>query len=118
MLTPETRAVWDSTASVMRQFGYTESLDYLSALKTPVTQDEFTELNGELLFERMVQSAPEVTQISGAVRSVEMHDSLTALVTVSTVDGAQVIPVRLTGERWLIDLTTLTPPTVNSGGEQ
>lgn len=112
MLTPQTQAAWDSTAVVMQRFGYTESSQYLSSLQAPVTEIEFPELDGELLFVRMVQSAPEVTDLSSSVRDVELRDSVTALVTVATVDGSQIIPVKLVGDRWLIDLTTLTPPPV------
>lgn len=110
LLTPGTQAAWDSTAAVMQRFGYVECSQYLQSLSVPVTQEEFAELSGELLFVRMVQSAPEAAEISGSVRNVEPIDSLTVLVTVATVDGDQVIPVRLSGERWLLDLTTLTPP--------
>lgn len=117
MLTPATKAAWDSTATVMQRFGYTESSEYLSTLETPVTSEEFAELSGEMLFERMAQSSPDVGELSGEVRSVELRDSVTALVTVATVDGPQVIPVRLIGERWLIDLTTLTPPPAGTGEE-
>lgn len=110
MLTPETQAVWDSTAVVFQRFGYTESSDYLLSLSTPVTQEEFMELTGEMLFVRMVASSPESAELSGAVRGVELADSLTAFVTVATLDGDQIVPVQLIGERWLLDLTTITPP--------
>ena len=112
LLTPSTRAAWDSTATVMRRFGYTESSRYLSTLETPVTQAEFDSLTGEMLFLRMMESNPGVRELSGSVRGVELRDSLTALVTVATVDGSQIIPVRLIQDRWLIDLTTLSPPAV------
>jgi len=110
MLTPGTRAAWDSTAAVMQRFGYLESSEYLSTLEVPVTAEEFTQLDGEMLFVRMARSYPQATQLSGEVRGVELRDSVTALVTVATVDGSQIIPVRQIGESWLIDLTTLTPP--------
>jgi hypothetical protein len=117
MLTPGTRAAWDSTAVVMQRFGYTESSEYLSTLEVPVTSEEFAELDGELLFERMAQTYPDAADLSGEVRGVELSDSVTALVTVATVDGPQIIPVRLIGENWLLDLTTLTPPPADTGGE-
>lgn len=117
MLTPGTQAAWDSTAVVMQRFGYTESSEYLSTLEIPVTSEEFAELDGELLFVRMTQTYPEAANLSGEVRGVEERDSVTALVTVATVDGPQIIPVRLIGENWLIDLTTLTPPPAEAGGE-
>ena len=110
MLTPGTQTAWDSTAVIMQRFGYTESSQYLSTLEVPVTPEEFTQLDGELLFVRMAQSYPEAADLSGEVRGVELRDSVTALVTVATVDGPQIIPVRLIDDRWLIDLTTLTPP--------
>jgi hypothetical protein len=110
MLTPETQAAWDSTAVVFHRFGYTESQEFLSALSVPVTAEEFALLNGEMLFTRMVESAPETAGLSSSVRSVELSDSITALVTIATSGGTQIIPVRLVGDRWLIDLTTLTPP--------
>jgi hypothetical protein len=111
-LTPGTRAAWDSTAVVMQRFGYTESTPFLTALETPLTEEEFGQMTGELLFTRMVESAPDIRQLSSSVRSVELVDSVTALVTVATVDGSQIIPVKLIGQRWLIDLTSLTPPPV------
>lgn len=110
ILTPSTRAAWDSTAAVMQRFGYQESSHYLSTLSVPVTAEEFPEMDGEMLFTRMAQSSPEITRLSDTVREVELRDSLTALVTVATVDGDQVIPVRLVEGDWLLDLTSLTPP--------
>ncbi len=117
MLTPGTQTAWDSTAVIMQRFGYTESSQYLSTLATPVTPEEFAQLTGELLFVRMAQSYPETADLSGEVRGVELTDSVTALVTVATVDGPQIIPVRLIDDRWLIDLTTLTPPAAEAPGE-
>lgn len=114
MLTPETRAVWDSTAVIMQRFGYTECSTYLLTLEAPVTEEEFAELNGEMLFTRMVMSAPETSVLSSSVKGVEVTDSLTALVTVSTIQGEQVIPVRLVEGRWLLDLTTMTPPVMET----
>lgn len=117
MLTPGTQTAWDSTAVIMQRFGYTESSQYLSTLETPVTPEEFAQLTGELLFVRMAQSYPEAADLSGEVRGVELRDSVTALVTVATVDGPQIIPVRLIGEKWLIDLTTLAPPAAETDPE-
>ncbi len=71
-------------------------------------------MNGEMLFTRMVMSAPETAVLSSSVKGVEVTDSLTALVTVSTIEGEQVIPVRLVGESWLLDLTTMTPPVLET----
>ncbi len=110
MLTPETQAVWDSTAAVIQRFGYTESTEFLSTLSVPVTEEEFTSLDGEMLFTRMAEDAPETAELSSAVRGVQLVDSTTALVTVATSEGEQVIPVKLVGDRWLLDLTTLTAP--------
>jgi len=110
MLTPETQSAWDSTAVIFHRFGYTESSEFLSALSVPVTQEEFALLDGEMLFTRMIESAPEISGLSSTVRGVELADSTTALVTLATSGGAQIIPVKLIGNRWLIDLTTLTPP--------
>ncbi len=112
MLTPETQATWDSTAVVFSQFGYTESADFLSTLSVPISEEEFVLLDGEMLFTRMLQSSPGSTELSSSVRGVELADSLTALVTVATSEGEQIIPVRLVNERWLLDLTTLTPPPI------
>lgn len=110
MLTPSSQAAWDSTAAVMKRFGYTESLHYLSTLETEISPEEFEQLNGEVLFVRMMETYPEVRELSGAVRNVELRDSLTALVTVATVDGPQIIPVRLVDQEWLLDLTSIAPP--------
>ena len=117
MLTPGTQTAWDSTAVIMQRFGYTESSQYLSTLATPLSPEEFAQLTGELLFVSMAQSYPETADLSGDVRVVELTDSVTALVTVATVDGPQIIPVRLIDDRWLIDLTTLTPPAAEAPGE-
>ncbi|MCK5786665.1 MAG: hypothetical protein KAH54_08925 [Candidatus Sabulitectum sp.] len=110
MLTPGTQAAWDSTAAVIHRFGYTESAEFLAGLSAPVTEEEFADLNGELLFIRMVEDAPEIADLSSSVRGVELADSATALVTIATSQGSQIIPVKQVGNRWLLDLTTLTPP--------
>ncbi|PIE53441.1 hypothetical protein CSA37_01335 [Candidatus Fermentibacteria bacterium] len=110
LMTPETQAAWDSTAVVMQRFGYTECSGYLQSLSVPVTEEEFAELTGELLFTRMVQSSSEASELSCAVREVETVDSLTVLVRIATSEGDQIIPARLHSGRWLLDLTTLTPP--------
>lgn len=110
MLTPETQAAWDSTAAVIQRFGYTESTEFLSALSVPVTEVEFISLDGEMLFVRMVEDAPETAELSSSVRGVQLVDTTTALVTVATSEGEQIIPVKLVGDRWLLDLTTLRPP--------
>ncbi len=110
MVTPETRAIWDSTAVVFQRFGYTESSEFLNTLSVPITEEEFTSINGEMLFTRMVQSAPETAELSSSVRGVELPDSTTALVTIATSEGEQIVPVKLVEGRWLLDLTTLTPP--------
>ncbi|MCK5131249.1 MAG: hypothetical protein KAR40_03755 [Candidatus Sabulitectum sp.] len=110
MVTPATQAIWDSTAVVFLHFGYTEGAEFLSTLSVPVTEEEFISLDGEMLFTRMVQSAPETAELSSSVRGVELADSTTALVTVATSEGEQIIPVKLVGGHWLLDLTMLTPP--------
>lgn len=110
MLTPETHATWDSTAVIFQHFGYTECTEFFATLSTPITEDEFTSINGELLFTRMLESTPEIAGLSSSVRGVELTDSTTALVTIATSEGDQIIPVRLVENRWLLDLTTLTPP--------
>ncbi|MCD4706360.1 MAG: hypothetical protein K8S62_01325 [Candidatus Sabulitectum sp.] len=110
MLTPETQAAWDSTAAVIQRFGYTESTEFLSTLSVPVTEEEFISLDGEMLFSRMVEDAPETAELSSSVRGVQLVDSTTALVTIATSEGSQIIPVKLVEDHWLLDLTTLTPP--------
>ncbi len=112
MLTPETQSVWDSTAVVIQRFGYTESSEFLLSLSVPVTEEEFPALNGEILFVRMISNAHETEDLSCSVRGVELTDSTTALVTLATSEGEQIIPVKLIDGRWLLDLTTLTPPPV------
>jgi len=110
LLTPDTRAAWDSTAVVFQQFGYAESSEFLTSLSVPVTQEEFATMDGELLFTRMAQTSEDISDLSSSVRGVELSDSTTALVTIATSRGEQIIPVKLVGDRWLLDLTTLTPP--------
>ncbi len=109
MLTPETQAVWDSTAVIFHQFGYTESTEFLSSLSVPVTEEDFASLDGEMLFTGMVQGASEISELSSSVRGVELADSTTALVTIATSEGEQIIPVKLIEDRWLLDLRTITP---------
>jgi hypothetical protein len=117
LLTPGTRAAWDSTAVVFHQFGYTESFDFLASLSVPVTEEEFAAMDGELLFTRMAQSSPEIAELSSSVRGVELSDSTTAFVTIATSEGEQLIPVRFVEGIWLLDLTTLTPPPEPESGE-
>jgi len=57
----------------------------------------------------MVESAPAIAELSSSVRDVELVDSTTALVTIATSAGEQIIPVEFVEGHWLIDLTTLTP---------
>ncbi len=109
MLTPETQAMWDSTAVIFHQFGYTESTEFLLSLSVPVTEEDFASLDGEMLFTGMVRGASEISELSSSVRSVELADSTTALVTIATSEGEQIIPVKLIEDRWLLDLTTISP---------
>jgi hypothetical protein len=110
LLTPETRAVYDSTVAVLQRFGYEESRLALDSLAGGLTPEEFAELSGLDLFLRMVAENPECASLSGRVRSVEHVSEARAVVIVSTSMGPQEVCVELREGRWLLDLTTLTPP--------
>jgi len=110
MITPESRNLYDSTVTVLQQFGWTESRESVIALAGEMTEEEFLDLSGEELFVRMVSSAPEVHNLSTSVQSVGYPDTLTGVVVMRTVDGLQEIVARKTDGVWLIDLRSLTPP--------
>lgn len=110
MLTPETRATWDSTAVVFQHFGFAESSVFLATLSDSLTEIEFASMDGEMLFVKMVQSSPETVGLSNSVRDVEVVNTNTALVTIATSEGDQIIPMKLIEDKWLLDLTRLAPP--------
>jgi len=110
LTTPESRMWYDSTVSILHQFGWTESQAAVIGLVGEITEEEFNTLTGEELFTRMVAAAPEVHNLSTSVQSVSYPDTLTGVVVMRTVDGLQEIVVRKVGGLWLIDLTSLTPP--------
>lgn len=109
LLTPESRAWYDSTVVVLHHFGYTEAAGAVTALAGDITEQEFAALTGEQLFSRMVSTAPETRALSTSIRSVDYRDSTLAVVVVRTGDGPQEIPVRRTAGAWRIDLTGLGP---------
>jgi len=110
LLSPETHAVYDSTAAVLKRFGYQESLAAMDSLAGGVTQEEFEAMDGRGLFLRMVAAGPECRDLSGSVRSVEHVSESLAVVVLATADGSQEVGVVFSGGRWLVDLTTLSPP--------
>lgn len=110
LLNPATRAVYDSTAVVLQRFGYEESGSALDSLAGGVTPEEFAEMDGRDLFIRMTAGNPGVADMSGTVRSVRQVSDSRRIVVLSTDAGLQEVGVELVGERWLVDLTTLTPP--------
>lgn len=110
LLNPATKAVYDSTAVVLQRFGYEESGSALDSLAGGVTPEEFAEMDGRDLFIRMTSENPDVGSLSGTVRSVRHVSDSRRIVILSTDSGLQEVGVELVGERWLVDLTTLTPP--------
>ncbi len=110
LLNPDTRAVYDSTVVVLHRFGYEESSGALDSLAGTVTPEEFAEMDGRDLFIRMTAENPEVGNLSGTIRSVRHVSESRRIVVLSTASGLQEVGVELIGERWLVDLTTLTPP--------
>jgi ABC-type glycerol-3-phosphate transport system substrate-binding protein len=110
MITPESRALYDSTVAILHQFGWTESRESVIQLAGEMTESEFDSLTGEELFTRMVVTAPEVHNLSTSVQSVSYPDTSTGVVVMRTDEGLQEIVARRTGGIWLIDLTSLTPP--------
>lgn len=118
LLTPETQARYDSTVSVLRRFGWTESREALEELAGGVPEEEMDTLSGAGLFARMVASAPDAHNLSTSLSSVSYPDSGLGVVVVETTDGLQEILVRRVDGAWLVDLTTLAPPVagVEEGG--
>jgi len=110
MITPQSRQWYDSTASVLHEFGWIESQSAVTALADSMTEEEFLALTGEDIFARMVSRSEDVHNLSTNIKSVSYPDSLVGVVVVRTDDGLQEIIVRKIGEEWLIDLTSLTPP--------
>ncbi len=110
LLSPGTHAVYDSTAAVLKRFGYDESLAALDSLAGGVTPEEFAAMDGRDLFLRMAAANPECCDLSGSVRSVEHISESLSVVVLSTADGSQEVGVVFSGGRWLVDLTTLSPP--------
>jgi hypothetical protein len=109
MITPGSRAWYDSTVVILHHFGYTEAAPALVELADSMSENEFLELTGRELFVRMASRAGAL-ELSTSVASVRYPDSLTAVVTVRTGDGPQEIPLEMVGGEWLVDLTRLTPP--------
>jgi hypothetical protein len=110
LLSPGTRAVYDSTVVVLQSFGYEESGSALDSLAGGVTAEEFAGMEGRDLFVRMIAENPDAGNLSGTVRSVRHVSESRRVVVLSTDSGLQEVGVELIGERWLVDLTTLTPP--------
>ncbi|MEN8209324.1 MAG: hypothetical protein ABFR50_08735 [Candidatus Fermentibacteria bacterium] len=110
LLTPGSRQWYDSTASILHEFGWLESEPAVTALAGNMTEEEFLSLTGEDIFVRMVGKSEDVHNLSTSIKSVTYPDSLVGVVVVRTDDGLQEIIVRNIGGEWLIDLTSLTPP--------
>jgi len=110
LLTPESQDWFDSTATVLHRFGWTESEQAVTELMGGMTEEEFLSLTGRDIFTRMVGDAEDVHNLSTSIRSVSYPDSLVGVVVVRTEDGPQEIIVRKIGGEWRIDLTSLIPP--------
>lgn len=110
LITPQSMQWYDSTASILQEFGWIESEAAVTSLAGSMTEDEFLSLTGEDIFVRMVSMSEDVHNLSTSIKSVSYPDSLVGVVVVRTDDGLQEIIVRKIGEEWLIDLTSLTPP--------
>jgi hypothetical protein len=110
LITPESQHWYDSTASVLHEFGWIESEAAVTSLAGIMTEEEFLNLTGEDIFVRMVSMSEDVHNLSTSIKSVSYPDSLVGVVVVRTDDGLQEIIVRKIGGEWLIDLTSLTPP--------
>lgn len=111
LLTPGTHAVYDSTVAVLQRFGFEESRVALDSLFGGLTPEEFAALDGKGLFVRMTGANDQCRNLSGTVRSVRHISDSLCVVVLSTALGTQEVGVELCGGRWLVDLTTLTPPT-------
>ncbi|RKZ09087.1 hypothetical protein DRQ25_07480 [Candidatus Fermentibacteria bacterium] len=110
LITPESRLWYDSTASILHEFGWIESEAAVTSLAGSMTEEEFLSLTGEDIFVRMVSISEDVHNLSTSIKSVSYPDSLVGVVVVRTDDGLQEIIVRNIGGEWLIDLISLTPP--------
>ena len=110
LITPQSQQWYDSTATVLHEFGWIESQSAVTSLAGDMTEEEFLNLSGEDIFVRMVSRSEDVHNLSTSIKSVSYPDSLVGVVVVRTDDGLQEIIVRKIGEEWLIDLSSLTPP--------
>ncbi len=115
LITPVSQQWFDSTASILHEFGWTESREAACRLAGDMTEEEFQNLTGQDLFARMVSSSSDAHNLSTSIKSVSYPDSIVCVVVVRIDDGLQEVIVKKFGERWLIDLTSLTPPF--EGGE-
>ncbi len=110
LITPGSRQWYDSTASILHEFGWIESEAAVTSLAGSMTEEEFLSLTGEDIFVRMVSMSEDVHNLSKSIKSVSYPDSLVGVVVVRTDGGLQEVIVRKIGGEWLIDLTSLTPP--------
>ena len=110
LITPQSQQWYDSTAAVLHEFGWIESQAAVTRLADEMTEEEFLSLSGEDIFVRMVSWSEDVHNLSTSIKSVSYPDSLVGVVVIRTDDGLQEIIVRKIGEKWLVDLASLTPP--------
>jgi len=110
LTTPDSRLWYDSTVTILHRFGWIESQAAVTQLAGEMTEEEFSDLSGEVLFSRMVAASPEAHNLSTSVSSVSYPDSVVGVVVMRTDDGLQEIVLRKVAESWLVDLTSLTPP--------
>lgn len=110
LLTPSTRAQYDSTMAVLRRFGWQESREALLEMTGELSEEQFDTLSGRGLFALSSAAHPETAEISDAVESVSYPDSGLAVVVLKTDGGPQEVVVRRIEGRWLLDLTELRPP--------
>ena len=110
LLTPSTRAQYDSTMAVLHRFGWRESREALTELAGELSEEQFDTLSGRGLFALSSAASSEAGGISDAVESVSYPDSGLAVVVLKTDNGPQEVVVRRIGGSWLLDLTELRPP--------
>jgi len=110
LLTPESRAWYDSTVVILQRFGWVEAREAMEGYSGEMTEEDFHDLTGQDLFSRMVEASPEVHNLSSSMKSVSYPADSLAVVVMRTEDGLQEVVIRRIEGVWLIDLASLGPP--------
>ncbi len=107
MLTPKSQLLYDSTVTVLHEFGWIEVQSAVCSLAGEMTEDEFTLLTGNALFTRMISAKPAIHTLSTNISTVTYPTDSLAVVVLNTADGLQEIIVQNVEGTWLINLNEL-----------